>query len=97
MHKMAPKQWDAMLDVHVTAPFRLIQAAAPHMRGVAKEEMEREGRAHPRCILTVSSVSGAAGQWASVSAPSCFQERSRFHCSRFRFSARHPPPPLHLF
>lgn len=26
IHKISPKQWDAMLAVHCTAPFRLIQA-----------------------------------------------------------------------
>jgi 3-oxoacyl-[acyl-carrier protein] reductase len=57
---MPAKQWDAMLNVHVTAPFRLIQAAAPHLRDAAKREIERDGRAHPRCILTVSSVSGTS-------------------------------------
>ena len=25
IHKITPKQWDAMLAVHCTAPFRLIQ------------------------------------------------------------------------
>jgi 3-oxoacyl-[acyl-carrier protein] reductase len=61
VHKMKPKQWDMMLNVHCTAPFRLIQAAAPYMRDAAKEELQRTGRAHPRSILTVSSVSGVHG------------------------------------
>jgi len=61
VHKMKPKQWDMMLNVHCTAPFRLIQAAAPYMRGAAKDEIHRSGYAHPRSILTVSSVSGVHG------------------------------------
>lgn len=61
LHKMPPEQWDAMLRVHVTAPFRLIQAAAPAMREAAKEELARSGRARPRVILNVSSVSGTHG------------------------------------
>jgi 3-oxoacyl-[acyl-carrier protein] reductase len=61
VHKMKPKQWDMMLNVHCTAPFRLIQAAAPYMRDAAKSELQRTGRAHPRSILTVSSVSGVHG------------------------------------
>lgn len=60
-HKMGEKQWQAMLDVHCTAPFRLIQAAAPHMREAAKREMAAGGRPRPRCILNVSSVSGVHG------------------------------------
>lgn len=60
-HRMSEKQWQAMLDVHCTAPFRLIQAAAPHMREAAKREMEAGGRPRPRCVLNVSSVSGVHG------------------------------------
>jgi len=61
VHKMKDKQWDMMLNVHCTAPFRLIQAAAPYMRGAAKDELQRTGHAHPRSIVTVSSVSGVHG------------------------------------
>lgn len=60
-HKMSPKQWQTMLDVHCTAPFRLVQAAAPYMRDAAKEEIATTGVAVPRCVLTVSSVSGMHG------------------------------------
>ncbi len=35
--KIAPEQWQAMLDVHCTAPLRLIQAASPYMRDAAVE------------------------------------------------------------
>ncbi|KAL6771462.1 hypothetical protein ACKKBG_A26480 [Auxenochlorella protothecoides x Auxenochlorella symbiontica] len=61
IHRMGAKQWQAMLDVHCTAPFRLIQAAAPHMRDAAKREIEASGKARPRCIINVSSVSGTHG------------------------------------
>lgn len=61
LHKMSDKQWQAMLDVHNTAPFRLIRAAAPHMRDAAKQE-QAEGRTpEPRCIVNVSSTSGLHG------------------------------------
>ena len=63
-HKIKPEQWDAMLAVHCTAPFRLIQAAAPYMRDAAKKEMESGGNgaaARPRSILNVSSTSGTHG------------------------------------
>lgn len=61
LHKMTDKQWDAMLAVHNTAPFRLVRAAAPYMRDAAKQE-EAEGRAPaPRCIINVSSTSGLHG------------------------------------
>ncbi|GLC37019.1 hypothetical protein PLESTB_001401000 [Pleodorina starrii] len=61
IHKITPEQWDAMLEVHCTAPFRLIQAAAPAMRDAAKLEMERNGAAKPRVILNISSTSGTHG------------------------------------
>lgn len=61
-HKIKPEQWDAMLSVHCTAPFRLVQAAAPFMRDAAKKELESsDGAARPRSILNVSSTSGTHG------------------------------------
>lgn len=61
LHKMSRKQWDAMLAVHCTAPFRLIQAAAPVMRDAAKRELDERGEAAQRCIINVSSTSGTHG------------------------------------
>ncbi|KAG2436754.1 hypothetical protein HXX76_006278 [Chlamydomonas incerta] len=61
IHKMPPEQWAAMLDVHCTAPFRLIQAAAPAMRDAGKAEADRTGRPKPRCIINISSTSGTHG------------------------------------
>ncbi|KXZ43467.1 hypothetical protein GPECTOR_89g487 [Gonium pectorale] len=61
IHKMTPEQWSAMLAVHCTAPFRLIQAAAPAMRDAAKAEVEQEGAARPRSIINISSTSGTHG------------------------------------
>ena len=55
-----------MLDVHLTAPFRLIQAAAPHMKDAAKAEIERHGKAAPRSIINVSSTSGTHGNAGQV-------------------------------
>ena len=61
LHKISQKQWDAMLAVHCTAPFRLIQAAAPVMREAAKKELDEQGAATQRCIINVSSTSGTHG------------------------------------
>jgi len=61
LHKITDKQWEAMLAVHNTAPFRLIRAAAPYMRDAAKEEMDKGGKAQPRCVINVSSTSGLHG------------------------------------
>ncbi|RMG98444.1 MAG: SDR family oxidoreductase [Chloroflexi bacterium] len=61
-HKMTDRQWQAILDVHLTAPFRLIRAAAPYMRDLAKREIAQYGHPQePRCIVNVSSTSGLHG------------------------------------
>src|SRR5215210_284598 len=41
IHKMSDDWWDKMLDIHVVVPFRVIRAAAPHLREPAKQERER--------------------------------------------------------
>jgi len=49
-----------MLDIHAVVPFRVIRAAAPHLREPAKVERE-EGREVFRKIVNVSSISGTMG------------------------------------
>jgi 3-oxoacyl-[acyl-carrier protein] reductase len=60
-HKITDEQWEAILAVHVSAPFRLIRAAAPYMREPAKAEKKAGGPIEPRCIVNVSSTSGLHG------------------------------------
>ncbi len=60
-HKLTDEQWQAVLDVHLTAPFRMIRAAAPHLRAAAAAEIESGGRPTNRCIVNVSSTSGLHG------------------------------------
>ena len=60
IHKMSDDWFQRMLDIHVIAPFRIIRAAAPHLREPAKKERE-EGREVFRKIVNVSSVSGTMG------------------------------------
>jgi 3-oxoacyl-[acyl-carrier protein] reductase len=64
-HKMADDQFQAMLDIHTVAPFRIIRAAAPHLREPAKQERE-EGREVFRKVVNVSSVSGTMGNAGQV-------------------------------
>jgi 3-oxoacyl-[acyl-carrier protein] reductase len=61
VHKMTDEQWQAMIDVHLTAPFRVIRAAAHYLRETAKREKEERGRARARKIVNVSSTSGTRG------------------------------------
>ncbi len=60
IHKMSDEQFQAMLDIHTVVPFRVIRAAAPHLREPAKKERE-EGREVFRKVVNVSSTSGTLG------------------------------------
>jgi 3-oxoacyl-[acyl-carrier protein] reductase len=60
IHKMSDEHFQAMLDIHTVVPFRVIRAAAPHLREPAKKERE-EGREVFRKIVNVSSTSGTFG------------------------------------
>jgi 3-oxoacyl-[acyl-carrier protein] reductase len=53
-------QWQAMIDVHATAPFRILRAAYSHFRAAAKRE-EQAGITKYRKVVNVSSVSGLYG------------------------------------
>jgi 3-oxoacyl-[acyl-carrier protein] reductase len=60
VHKMSDEQFQAMLDIHNVVPFRVLRAAAPHLREPAKQERE-EGREVFRKVVNVSSTSGTMG------------------------------------
>jgi 3-oxoacyl-[acyl-carrier protein] reductase len=60
IHKMSDEQFQAMLDIHNVVPFKVLRAAAPHMREPAKEERE-EGREVFRKVVNISSTSGMMG------------------------------------
>jgi 3-oxoacyl-[acyl-carrier protein] reductase len=60
IHKMSDDWWEKMLAIHVTVPFKVIRAAAPHLREPAKAEKER-GEEVFRKIVNVSSISGTMG------------------------------------
>src|SRR3954447_3495611 len=40
IHKMEDRQFQAMLDIHTIVPFRVLRAAAPHLREPAKKERD---------------------------------------------------------
>ena len=68
---MSDDAFQRMLDIHTVVPFRVIRAAAPHLREPAKAERE-EGREVFRKIVNVSSISGTMGN-AGQSNYSCGQ------------------------
>lgn len=49
---MTDKQWETMLAIHNTAPFKLVRAAAPYFRVKDGED---------RVIVNISSTSGVHG------------------------------------
>lgn len=61
VHNMTDEQWQAILDIHVTAPFRMVRAVAPYMREPAKAEMRRGSPSENRVVINVSSTSGLHG------------------------------------
>jgi 3-oxoacyl-[acyl-carrier protein] reductase len=60
IHKMSDEQFQRMLDIHNIVPFRVLRAAAPHLREPAKKERE-EGVEVFRKVVNVSSISGTMG------------------------------------
>ncbi len=57
--KHTDEQWQAMLDVHATAPFRIVRAAGRHFR--------EADRSVTRKIVNVSSISGVYGAATQLS------------------------------
>jgi 3-oxoacyl-[acyl-carrier protein] reductase len=66
VHKMSDEQWQTILDVHLTAPFRIIRAAAPFLRETAKRERAKRGAASPRKIVNISSTSATRGNFGQA-------------------------------
>lgn len=65
IQKMSDQQFDAMLDVHLKAPFRILRAASGPIRDAARRDAA-EGRRQHRKIVNVSSVSGIWGNAGQV-------------------------------
>jgi 3-oxoacyl-[acyl-carrier protein] reductase len=65
IQKQTDEQFQAMLDVHVTAPFRILRAAAEPIRLFAKREAA-EGREVIRKVVNISSISGINGNAGQI-------------------------------
>ena len=53
IQKMTDEQWYTILDVHLTAPFRILRAAQPVIRGLAKAEAEAGKRTVRKVAATM--------------------------------------------
>ena len=60
IQKMDDTQWAAILDVHLTAPFRILRAASGFIREAARAEAA-ERREVFRKVVNISSTSGVYG------------------------------------
>lgn len=65
VYKMSDDQFDAMIDVHLKAPFRIIRAASGFIRAEADKELA-EGREVFRKIVNISSVAGTGGNAGQI-------------------------------
>ena len=65
IQKMTDEQFQAIMDVHVTAPFRILRAAAEPIRAFAKADAAA-GREVFRKVVNISSVSGLGGNAGQV-------------------------------
>lgn len=65
IQKQTDEQFQAMMDVHVTAPFRILRAAAEHFRVASKQEAA-EGREVIRKVVNISSMAGTHGNAGQV-------------------------------
>jgi 3-oxoacyl-[acyl-carrier protein] reductase len=60
IQKTTDEQFQAMLDIHIVAPFRILRAAAGHLRESAKREIA-EGKRVMRKVVNITSISGTNG------------------------------------
>jgi 3-oxoacyl-[acyl-carrier protein] reductase len=60
IQKMTDEQWYAMIDCHLTAPFRILRAAQPVIRALSRAENEA-GHRVIRKVVNISSVAGLFG------------------------------------
>ena len=65
IQKMDDKQWQAILDCHITAPFRILRAAQPHIKRLFLEDKEK-GITNYRKVVNISSTSGMNGNAGQI-------------------------------
>jgi 3-oxoacyl-[acyl-carrier protein] reductase len=85
IQKMTDEQFQAMLDVHLVAPFRIMRAAAEPIRVMAKKEAEA-GHEVFRKVVNISSIAGLygdAGQASYSSAKASLVGLTRTMCKEW--------------
>jgi 3-oxoacyl-[acyl-carrier protein] reductase len=65
IQKTTDEQFQAMLDIHLTAPFRVLRAASNWIRDAAKKEAA-EGRRVMRKVVNITSIAGTDGNAGQI-------------------------------
>jgi 3-oxoacyl-[acyl-carrier protein] reductase len=65
IQKMSDEQWQAIIDCHLTAPFRILRAAQPVVRQLVTAD-RAAGRRAVRKVVNVSSITGLFGNAGQV-------------------------------
>lgn len=60
IQKMTDEQFQAMLDIHLIVPFRILRAAIPYIREKVKAEQEA-GKIVMRKVVNITSIAGTDG------------------------------------
>lgn len=60
IQKTTDEQYQAMLNIHLVAPFRILRAASGHIRDTAKREAA-QGKRVVRKVVNITSVAGTDG------------------------------------
>lgn len=66
IHNHSDEQWDAMMDIHAKAPFRVLRAAGRYFREQVKAE-RAAGDVPCRKVVNISSISGIYGGPTQIS------------------------------
>jgi len=61
LQKTQDEQWDAMIGVHLGAPFRILRAAQPVIAAAAKAEMAKGDLPGRRSVVNIASIAGTGG------------------------------------
>ncbi|MGD1173793.1 SDR family NAD(P)-dependent oxidoreductase [Mycobacterium seoulense] len=61
IQKMTDEQWDAILDVHLKAPFHILRAAQPVISGLVKQAKASGEPVPCRKVVNISSLAGVGG------------------------------------
>ena len=66
MHNHSDEQFQAMLDVHLSAPFRILREFSSWLRPQVNKEIGVSGQAKCRKVVNISSVSGTTGSATQI-------------------------------